>query len=205
MVDVLIVDDHPVVAEGLKTLILQQNISSNCIVACSLEECRKIIDVYKPGLVLLDYNLPDGNGTEIIKLLKQNNNDVKILAISSYREHSIIKLMLDCGASGFVLKNASGDEIKEAILAVLEGKNYICDESSDIMDNHRNAILTRRETEILQYIADGFTNAEIAEKLFIGQSTVDSHRRNMLIKLNAKNTASLIKMALQKGIINLNG
>ncbi len=202
MVDILIVDDHPIVAEGMKTLILQQQISSKCFVAHSFDECKRILQVFTPGMVLLDYCLPDGNGAEICKLLKQNNNSIKILAISSYRERSIIKLMLDSGASGFVLKNASGDEIAEAIKAVLEGKRYICDDSYEIMEKNSQAILTRRETEILQYIADGFTNAEIAEKLFIGQSTVDSHRRNMLIKLNAKNTACLIKMALQQGIIS---
>lgn len=201
MIDILIVDDHPLVAEGLKNLILKRKISSKCFIAHSFDECRRFLQAFTPGLVLLDYSLPDGNGADICKVLKQTDDSIKILAISSFRERSIIKLMLEHGASGFVLKNASEEEIAEAIQLVLEGKNYLCDESNEIIQQSSKAILTRRETEILQYIADGFTNAEIAEKLFIGQSTVDSHRRNMLIKLNAKNTAILIKMALQCGMI----
>lgn len=202
MIDVLIVDDHPIVAEGLRSLILQRNISSKCFVAHSFDECRRILQTFTPGLVLVDYSLPDGNGVDVCKSLKRNNENIKILAISSYRERSIIKLMLDNGASGFVLKNASEEELSDAIHAVLTGKKYICDESAEIIQLNHQPILTRREAEILQYIADGYTNAEIAEKLFIGQSTVDTHRRNMLIKLNAKNTACLIKIALQTGIIS---
>lgn len=201
MIDILIIDDHPIVAEGLKTLILNRKISSKCFIAHSFDECRRYLQAFTPGLVLLDYSLPDGNGAEICKVLKQTNEKIKILAISSFRERSIIKLMLEQGALGFVLKNASEEEISEAIQAVLEGKTYICDKSNEIIKKSSQAILTRRETEILQYIADGFTNAEIAEKLFIGQSTVDSHRRNMLIKLNVRNTACLIKIALQWGMI----
>ncbi len=201
MIDILIVDDHPIVTEGLKSLILQRKISSKCFVAHSFDECRRILQAFTPGLVLVDYSLPDGNGADVCKAIKQTDENIKILAISSFRERSIIKLMLDHGASGFVLKNASEEEITDAIHAVLSGKKYICDESSEIIHMNQRPILTRRETEILQYIADGYTNAEIAERLFIGQSTVDTHRRNMLIKLNANNTASLIKMALQCGLI----
>ena len=129
MIDILIVDDHPIVAEGLRSLILQRNISSKCFVAHSFDECRRILQTFTPGLVLLDYSLPDGNGVDVCKSLKRNNENIKILAISSFRERSIIKLMLDNGASGFVLKNASEEELSEAIHAVLTGKKYICDES----------------------------------------------------------------------------
>lgn len=202
MIDILIVDDHPIVAEGLKSLILQRKISSKCFVAHSFDACRRILQTFIPELVLVDYNLPDGNGVDVCQVLKQTDEKIKILAISSFRERSIIKLMLDKGASGFVLKNASEEEITNAIQAVLSGKKYIDEESTEIIQMNHQPIITRREREILQYIADGFTNAEIAEKLFIGQSTVDTHRRNMLIKLDAKNTASLIKLALQTGLIS---
>lgn len=204
MADILIVDDHPIVAEGLRKLILQKNLASKCIISNSFDECRRVLQVFIPCLVLADYSLPDGNGADLCRMIKQTSEKIKILAISSYREVSIIRLMLDSGASGFVLKNASEDEIIEAIKNVLDGKKYICEESNEIMDHNNSvhAIITRREIEILKFIADGYTNPEIAEKLFISQCTVNTHRKNILLKLNAKNTASLIKMAIQKGLIS---
>ena len=111
--------------------------------------------------------------------------------------------MIDNGAMGYVLKNASEDEIIEAITSVLAGNKYLCEETQQILNEKDNitAILTRRELEVLKYISDGYTNPEIADKLFISPSTVDSHRKNLILKLNAKNTASLIKTAVQKGYV----
>lgn len=110
--------------------------------------------------------------------------------------------MIENGALGYVLKNASETEIIEAITTVLSGKKYFCDETQELLDDKNNEIIiTRREKEVLNLIAEGFTNSEIADKLFISPLTVDSHRKNLIIKLNAKNTASLIKIASQKGYI----
>jgi DNA-binding NarL/FixJ family response regulator len=111
--------------------------------------------------------------------------------------------MIDNGAMGYVLKNASEDEIIEAVDTVLSGKSYMCEETQNILDgkNNNTSILTRREIEVLKYISDGYTNPEIAEKLFISPLTVDSHRKNLILKLDAKNTASLIKLAFQNGYL----
>jgi DNA-binding NarL/FixJ family response regulator len=202
MADILIVDDHPVVAEGIQKLILAQGIASRCMTAYSFHECQKVLDSFNPDLILLDYSLPDGNGIDLCKIIKRKNEKIKVLAISSFREQSIVKLMIDSGASGYVLKNACEDEIIDAINTVLAGKKYMCDESQEIIDNHSNhTIVTEREREVLKLIADGFTNTEIAEKLFISPLTVDRHRKNIILKLNAKNTASLINIAIHKGYI----
>jgi DNA-binding NarL/FixJ family response regulator len=202
MADILIVDDHPIVAEGLQKLILARGIASSCVTVYSSKECKKILKDYHPDLILLDYHLPDGNGIELCKHIKQVNEKIKILAISSFREQSIVKLMITSGASGYVLKNASEDEITEAITTVLAGKIYMCEESQEIIDNKNNhTIVTEREIEVLKLIADGLTNAEIGEKLFLSPLTVDRHRKNIIIKLNAKNTASLINIAIHKGYI----
>ncbi len=203
MSNILIVEDHPVVVEGLQKLLADKKIALKCIVAYSAKECLKAINSFEPDLVLLDYSLPDGNGIDLCKIILAKYPKSKILAISSFREQSLVKRMVDNGALGFVLKNASENEIIEAIQTVLSGKQYLGSEIIEILKGkeNNNPILTRRELEVLKHIADGFTNTEIAEKLFISPLTVDSHRKNLIIKLDAKNTASLIKIAIQKGFI----
>ncbi len=202
MAEILIVDDHPVVAEGIQKLILAKGIASRCLTTYSFQECQKVLDIFTPDLVILDYSLPDGNGIDLCKVIKKKNEKIKVLAISSFREQSIVKLMIDSGASGYVLKNAGEDEIIEAITTVLAGKKYLCEESLEIIENRSNhTVITEREIEVLKLIADGLTNAEIADKLFISPLTVDRHRKNIIIKLNAKNTASLINIAIHKGYI----
>lgn len=202
MTEILIIDDHPVVAEGLQRLILDKGIASKCLTAYSASDCIQVLDVYSPDLILLDFNLPDGNGIDLCKIIKKKNKNIKVLAISSYREQSIVKLMISAGASGYVLKNAGEEEIVEAIRTVLAGKQYLCEESSEIIDkNSSHTIITEREIEILKLISEGLTNTEIAEKLFISPLTVDRHRKNIIIKLHAKNTASLISIAIHKGYI----
>jgi DNA-binding NarL/FixJ family response regulator len=109
---------------------------------------------------------------------------------------------MNSGACGYVLKNAGEDEIIEAINSVLSGKQYLCDESKEIINFHdHQTIVTEREIEVLKLIADGLTNVEIADKLFLSPLTVDRHRKNIIVKLNARNTASLISIAIHKGYI----
>jgi DNA-binding NarL/FixJ family response regulator len=204
MANILIVEDHPVVVEGLQKLLSGRGIASTCMVAYSVKECHHILKACTPDLILLDYNLPDGNGIDLCRDILKKYADLKILAISSYKEQGLVRRMIDNGAKGYVLKNASEDEIIEAITTVLSGKNYICEETQNILEGKQGTsiIITRREIEVLKYISEGMTNVEIAEKLFISPLTVDSHRKNLIIKLNAKNTASLIKTAFQKGYLD---
>jgi DNA-binding NarL/FixJ family response regulator len=201
MVEVLIVEDHPLVVEGLQNLLQDRKIASKAIAAYSVQECMRVLKSYSPTLILLDYQLPDGNGIDLCKAILQQLPTAKILAISSFKEQSLVRRMIDNGAMGYVLKNASEDEVIEAINSILAGNKYLCEETQQILNDKgdNNMIITRREMEVLRYISDGFTNPEIADKLFISTSTVDSHRKNLILKLNAKNTASLIKIAIQKG------
>jgi DNA-binding NarL/FixJ family response regulator len=201
MVEVLIVEDHPLVVEGLQNLLQDRKIASKAVAAYSVQECMRVLKSYSPTLILLDYQLPDGNGIDLCKAILQQLPTAKILAISSFKEQSLVRRMIDNGAMGYVLKNASEDEVIEAINSILAGNKYLCEETQQILSDKgdNNMIITRREMEVLRYISDGFTNPEIADKLFISTSTVDSHRKNLILKLNAKNTASLIKIAIQKG------
>lgn len=158
-------------------------------------------------IVLLDINLPDISGVELCKKIKSQHPQMRILGISTYRERSNISHMIENGALGYLIKNASSTEIAEAIRTVMAGKLYMNLEMEHLLrpaafrDPQNVPQLTRREKEVLEQIAEGYTNNQIAEKLFISPSTVDTHRKNMLTKLNAKNTAALIRVAIEKGLI----
>ncbi|HQY18514.1 MAG TPA: response regulator transcription factor, partial [Ferruginibacter sp.] len=128
---------------------------------------------------------------------------VFIIGLSTFNQQSFIQKMMDNGASGYVLKNASQKELMEAITTVAKGKSFLSDEASQALrkDESFHIVLTRREKEVLELIAEGMTNAEIAKQLFIGVTTVDTHRKNLLAKFEAKNTASLVRIASQLHLI----
>ncbi len=202
MQKILIVDDHPIVVEGLKMILTEYD----CRTASSGNECLELFRSFDPDVILLDINLPDISGIDLCKTIVEKNKRIKILAISSYNQRSWVTRMMDNGAKGYILKNATDEEIKLAVQEVLEGKDHFSPEISDMIikkPHHEETFLTRREIEILRLIADGDTNLVIADKLCVSPLTVDSHRKNLIMKLDAKNTASLIKIALTKGLIEL--
>jgi len=161
----------------------------------------------KIDVILLDINLPDISGIDLCKKIHKEFPEIKILGISTFSERSYISRMIENGASGYLIKSASATEIAEAIDTVLKEKMYLSVSMEhiakplSILPSDNLPALTKREKEILQLISEGFTNNQIAEKLFISSLTVDSHRKNLLTKLNVNNTASLIKLAVQNGLI----
>jgi len=204
MKKILLIEDHPVVAEGISKIVKQIDFVDEFSFASSGKIALKMISDNKPDLILLDINLPDISGTELCKEIKKKNPEIKIIALSSYNQKSYIEVMLKNGASGYILKNATADEIIWGIREVSDGKLHLCHEASEIMNDKntvKNILLSPREKEVLCLIAEGFTNPEIAEKLFISPLTVDSHRKNLLLKLSARNTASLIKTAFERGYL----
>jgi DNA-binding NarL/FixJ family response regulator len=158
-------------------------------------------------VILLDINLPDISGIDLCKKIHKEFPAIKILGISTFSERSYISRMIENGASGYLIKSASANEIAEAIDTVLKDKMYLSVSMEhiakplSIIPSDNLPALTKREKEILQLISEGFTNHQIAEKLFISPLTVDSHRKNLLTKLNVNNTASLIKLAVQNGLV----
>lgn len=151
----------------------------------------------------MDINLPDKSGIDLCKQVKEKYPSIFIIGLSTFNQLSFIQKMMDSGASGYVLKNASQTELMEAIETVAKGKIYFSDEASKTLQKNEatHIILTRREKEVLELIAEGMTNNVIGQKLFISTATVDTHRKNLLAKLNAKNTASLVRMATQLQLI----
>src|SRR5205085_5107554 len=153
----------------------------------------------RPDVILMDINLPDKSGIDLCREVKELYPDVNILGLSTFNQQSFIEKMMSNGASGYVVKNATLQELMEAIHTVVKGKQFLSFDAAlalrkpDAMDNV--PVITRREKEVLELIADGMTNNVIAQKLFISTATVDTHRKNLLAKFEAKNTASLIRIA----------
>lgn len=203
MYRILIVDDHPVLAGGLKTLFSDYRICPDADIAISGKECLRKLQSSQYDIILLDINLPDANGIELCEKLHKEYPEQKILAITSFSEFTCVDKMLKNGASGYILKNAMPEEIIKGIETVMAGEIFLCDEVDMLMkkEKDKHVFLTRRETDLLRLITEGYTNEEIGEKLFLGTETIKSYRKNLLFKLNAKNTAALVKMALEEKLI----
>ena len=208
MIKVYIVDDHKMVIEGMQLLLKNETDIQVVGNAISGEEAIQHISNTETDGVLLDINMPGINGIETCKALLKMKPDLKIIAISMHKESSLIKLMLSNGAKGYVLKNAGQDEVIKAIHTVLNGEIYLDETVNGIVVNSvvngtKKKVqspfptLSKREKEILGLILEEHTTQEIAEKLFISFGTVETHRRNMLIKTGARNTAGLVRIALE--------
>jgi DNA-binding NarL/FixJ family response regulator len=204
---IFIVDDHPVVVAGLQSLLEKiENIEVAGAVSNAFEAIP-FLKKNKVDVVLLDINLPDISGIDLCKKIHKEFPQIKILGISTFSERSYISRMIENGASGYLIKSASKEEIADAIETAMNGKMYVSVSMEHLMrplsliPAGALPAITKREKEILSLIAEGLTNNQIAEKLFISPLTVDSHRKNLLTKLNVNNTASLIKLAVEQRLI----
>ncbi|MBK9569149.1 MAG: response regulator transcription factor [Chitinophagaceae bacterium] len=200
---VFIVDDHYMVIEGIRSLLQNEKGIEWAGHATNAASCLSFLQNQLPDVILMDISMPDKSGIDLCKEVKEKYPSVFIIGLSTFNQQSFLQKMLDNGASGYVLKNATQAELMEAIELVAKGKTYLSDEVSKVLrkQNDAHIVLTRREKEVLELIAGGLTNIEIGDKLFISSSTVDTHRKNLLAKFQAKNTASLIRIASQMEFI----
>jgi len=205
LINVIIVDDHKVLADGLRMLIEESDDITVSRMAYSAKECRYYLQFRLPDVLLLDINLPDGNGVELCKELTTRYPKLKILALTTYSEYTTVRQMLDNGALGYVLKNAMSEEVIKGIRTVAEGEKFLCHEVDVLMKKQINANiwLTPRERDLLKLIVEGYTNPEIATELSLSPDTVKGYRKNLLIKLDVKNTAILVKKALEEKLVSL--
>lgn len=207
MISIFIVDDHPVVVEGLKSVIEKLTGHRVSGVAYNAVEAVELLKKTKVDVMLLDINLPDISGIDLCKKVRKEFPSIKIIGISTFSERSYISRMIENGAMGYLIKSASSDEIADAIACVMEGKLYMSLtmehllQPISVVSTDHLPDLTKREKEVLQWIAEGLTNQQIAEKLFVSPSTVDTHRKNMITKLQVNNTAALIRFAMEHGLI----
>jgi len=206
-INIFLVDDHALFREGLRFLLQKMDFVDQILDAKNgAEFLEKIVDV-KDCIVLMDIEMPVMNGIEATRRALELDANLKILALSMYSEESYLSSMIEAGASGFLLKNSSFKEVKNALIDVMEGKNYysqdIIQSILEIMTHKINNPgkdrddITQREKDILYYICKGFSNAEIAQKLGISKRTVDKHRENLLQKTESRNTANLVTYAIK--------
>ncbi|TGD77153.1 response regulator [Hymenobacter wooponensis] len=205
-IDVMLVDDHRMVLEGLRVLLEPLEFVAVTGTCTTAAEVLTALQAHVPDVLLLDINLPDQNGVDLCLQLTQAYPTLRVLALTTLNEKSYVTRMMQNGAAGYVLKNASPEELAEAITRVHAGKKYFSDEVQELLLQPTPAapeipVLTRREKEVLALIADGLTSHDIAEKLFLSALTVETHRRNIITKFGVSNTASLIKLAAQYQLI----
>jgi len=203
MINLAIVDDHKILTEGLKALIEDSGIAKVVGVAHSAAECRNSIGFWRPDVLLLDVGLPDISGVDFCKELKGRFPGLSVLALTTHNEYSIVRQMLENGASGYLIKNAMTEEVLAGIQAVANGETFLCHEVDVLMKRPKETHLwlSQREREMLKLVAEGLTNGEIADRIFLSPETIKSYRKNLLLKLDAKNTAVLVRIALEQKLI----
>jgi len=203
MIRVAIVDDHPLLVKGLRNLIESSGVAEMIESAESGSACLKMLQSSQPDVLLMDIHLPDTNGIDLCKEVHTCWPDIAIIALTSFGEYTYVRKMLENGAKGYLLKNSMPEEIIEGIETVHNGEQFLCHEIDVLMrkQNERNIFLTPRETDLLRLIVKGYTNHEIADELCLGIETINSYRKNLLFKLNARNTAVLVKIAIEEKLI----
>jgi DNA-binding NarL/FixJ family response regulator len=200
---IFIVDDHYMVIEGIRSLLQNEKDIIWMGHATNAASCLSFLEQHQPDIILMDVNLPDISGIDLCKEVREKYPSTYVLGLSTFNQQAIIRSMMDNGASGYVLKNADKIELLTAIKEVGLGKTFMSNEASQAFKDADSdlTLITRREKEVLKLIANGLTNAEISAQLFISISTVNTHRKSLLEKFEAKNTAILIGKATRQGLI----
>jgi len=210
-INLLIADDHQLFIDGLTKILENEKIIGEIFAVNNGKEVLETISLQSIDCIIMDINMPVMNGLETTKQVKINNPEIKIIVVSMQCDVSIVSKMLKAGADGFINKDTGKDELLTAINKVMGNEKYISpaisrnlfsffSEKKNVSSENEKH-LTARELEIIKLIADGLTNQEIAAKLFLSTMTVDTHRKNMIAKLQLKNTASLVKYAFEHKLL----
>lgn len=214
-IKVVVVDDHGVLREGLRLLIDQQSELELVGEAEDGRKAVKIVGELKPDIVLMDVSMPGLNGIEAARQILSENSDVKVLALSAYSNKRFITEMLKIGVSGYILKDSASNELVRAIFCVAEGENYLCPKAAGLVieDYKQNSktfingspldILTAKERELLQLLAEGISAKEAAKLLHVSVKTTDARRRETMNKLGISSMAELTKFAIREGLTSL--
>ena len=215
-VKILLVDDHQMVIAGIKLMLEQQKMYDLIITDVDNGELAlKEILTGKYDIVLLDLNLPLMDGISVVKRSMENGSKTPILIITMHNEEHLVKQVVEAGASGYLIKNCGIEELTKAIKTVVEGNVYFCNEASQSLltkrirktvPTQKESIflkrLTEREKQILKFIAEEMTNAEVAKLLNVSVRTIEGHRAKIISKLEVKNTVGLIRFSLENGLLD---
>ena len=215
-VRLLLADDHAMMREGLKSLLGKESDLSVVAEADNGKETLELAQKTGPHVVVMDVAMPDLNGIETTRKLLKVNSNIKVVALSGHANREFVREMLKAGASAYVLKSRAYEELVRAIREVMKGKKYlspdiaqgVVDEyveiSSSLSANPAFVVLTDREREALQLIAEGKSTKEVADALSVSVKTVETHRRNIMEKLNLHSVAEITKYAIREGITSVN-
>jgi DNA-binding NarL/FixJ family response regulator len=211
-IKVLIADDHKIFRDGVRSILDKEKDIEVVAEAATGKEVMEKLSKGTVDVLVLDMDIGKPGGIEVTEMVRKDYPEVRVLILSMIGLHEFVIQALEKGATGYLLKNTGKDEVLTAIRSVAKGDSYFSKEVSAILIEQlhnpaagkkgmENVPLSAREVEVLKLIAQEFSNPEIAEKLFISIRTVDTHRRNLLQKLEVRNTAGLVKYAIQKGLI----
>jgi two-component system response regulator NreC len=208
---ILIADDHGVVAEGLKHLVEAQ--ADMEVIACvgdGREAVQQARDTH-PDVVLMDLSMPELNGADATRAILERDPKCRVIVLSMYAQREYVRRALKAGAAGYVVKRSAAKEVVDAIRAVHAGQRYLSPRVADVVledytDDKQDdplALLSPREREVLQLLAEGRTGAQIAERLSLSQKTVETYRARLVEKLKIRDVAGLVRFAIQRGLISL--
>lgn len=211
LIRIIIVDDHEIFRNGLRMVINKLGYAKVVGEAEDGAAFLSLIEKTETDLVLMDIEMPVMNGIEATKKALELYPDLKIIALTMFREDAYIQSMMEAGVKGFLIKNISKDVLDRALQAVYNGKTYY---SEELWDYFTKAIakeehpadelhLTPREMEVLELLAEGLSNKEIGERMFVSERTVVGHKSNLMAKTNCKNTVALLAFAIRNGLIEL--
>ncbi len=211
---ILLVDDHQMMRDGLRSILDLEDDLDVVGEAGNGYEALEMARTRRPDVIVMDIGMKDLNGIEATRQIMAQNPRAKVVALSTYSNEPYVISMLEAGASGYVLKDAAVDEMRRAIRVVADGSHYLSPEIAGTVVTSRlrgpaqegasaSAALAPRERQILQLLAEGHTSSEIARQLHIATTTVDSHRRNIMKKLDLHSVAELTKYAIREGLTSL--
>ncbi len=211
---IVLADDHTILRQGLRALLSADPGFEIVAEACDGREAVRCVERHKPELVLMDLSMPRMNGMEAIREIKKHHPQTRVIALTVHPEEEYLETTLQAGAEGYVLKDATHEELVLAIKSVLAGKPYLSPAVSGKIisgylerKNTRQSVsacrkLSPREQEVLKLIAEGYRNRQIAAELCISLKTVEKHRANLMKKLDLHNTAALTVYAMEKGLVH---
>lgn len=209
-VRIVIADDHQMFIDGVKVLIRNEPRFSIIGEALNGEDALVLIDGLNPDILITDINMPGMSGTELTKIVKEKYPEVKVLVLTMYNDREIISEIFATDAEGYILKNTGKQELINALTRLADGGTHYSAEVMSVMlaqakkekkIREQTELLTDRETEIIRLVAQDFSTAQIAEKLFISPRTVDTHRKNIIQKTGVKTIVGLMRFAYDNGLI----
>lgn len=212
---IIVVDDHKIVRDGIRAMLIGNKAFSVVADVASGKELMKSLEESKPDTIILDLGMPDMDGVEITTILKQKYPDIKILILTANTTEENIVATIRAGANGFLSKESSRDEFIKALKYIARGEDYYGESISNIIyksyasiikgdyEKKEDGVLSERELDVMKAFSEGLSFKKIADKLNISARTVETHRNNILQKLELNNTIEMVKYAIKSGIVKL--